>query len=103
MYLTVLYLLKCFVFEWEAVFAPVVVDSRVTLFKQPSEAFSATFVFRYGGISVGGQLPVLDVDPKDIQKVLTQLGHMLNVTGVTPVRTLLQPSHLSTCTDPHCY
>nr|XP_023696048.1 retinal-specific ATP-binding cassette transporter isoform X3 [Paramormyrops kingsleyae] len=36
---------------------------------------------RYGGISVGGQLPVLDVGPKDIQKVLTQLGHMLNVTG----------------------
>ncbi|XP_036410765.1 retinal-specific phospholipid-transporting ATPase ABCA4-like [Megalops cyprinoides] len=36
---------------------------------------------RYGGISVGGQLPVLDVDPKTIQDVLTQLGRMLNVTG----------------------
>ncbi|KAG7457171.1 hypothetical protein MATL_G00243640 [Megalops atlanticus] len=36
---------------------------------------------RYGGISVGGQLPILDVDPKTIQDVLTQLGRMLNVTG----------------------
>ncbi|XP_030623464.1 retinal-specific phospholipid-transporting ATPase ABCA4a [Chanos chanos] len=36
---------------------------------------------RYGGISVGGQLPVLDVDPKTIQNALSQLGRVLNVTG----------------------
>ncbi|KAJ8409561.1 hypothetical protein AAFF_G00229620 [Aldrovandia affinis] len=36
---------------------------------------------RYGGISVGGQLPILDVDPRNIQDVLYQLGRMLNVTG----------------------
>uniref|UniRef100_A0A8C7KJX0 P-type phospholipid transporter n=1 Tax=Oncorhynchus kisutch TaxID=8019 RepID=A0A8C7KJX0_ONCKI len=37
---------------------------------------------RYGGISVGGQLPVLDVDPKTIQDAASQLGRLLNVTGV---------------------
>ncbi|XP_036935188.1 retinal-specific phospholipid-transporting ATPase ABCA4a isoform X3 [Acanthopagrus latus] len=36
---------------------------------------------RYGGISVGGQLPVLDVQPKTIQDVAAQLGRLLNVTG----------------------
>uniref|UniRef100_A0A3P8X8L1 P-type phospholipid transporter n=1 Tax=Esox lucius TaxID=8010 RepID=A0A3P8X8L1_ESOLU len=36
---------------------------------------------RYGGISVGGQLPVLDVDPKTIQDVASQLGRLLNITG----------------------
>ncbi|XP_067108458.1 retinal-specific phospholipid-transporting ATPase ABCA4 isoform X1 [Osmerus mordax] len=36
---------------------------------------------RYGGLSVGGQLPILDVDPKEIQSVLSQLGQMLNITG----------------------
>uniref|UniRef100_A0A4W5LU81 ATP binding cassette subfamily A member 4 n=1 Tax=Hucho hucho TaxID=62062 RepID=A0A4W5LU81_9TELE len=36
---------------------------------------------RYGGISVGGQLPVLDVDPKTIQDAASQLGRLLNVTG----------------------
>ncbi|KAI2648890.1 Retinal-specific phospholipid-transporting ATPase ABCA4 [Labeo rohita] len=36
---------------------------------------------RYGGISVGGQLPVLDVDPKTIQNVAGQLGRLFNVTG----------------------
>ncbi|XP_035276766.1 retinal-specific phospholipid-transporting ATPase ABCA4-like isoform X2 [Anguilla anguilla] len=36
---------------------------------------------RYGGISVGGQLPILDVDPRTIQDVLYQLGRMLNITG----------------------
>lgn len=39
-------------------------------------------LFRYGGISVGGQLPVLDLQPKTIQDVATQLGRLLNVTGV---------------------
>ncbi|XP_069554079.1 retinal-specific phospholipid-transporting ATPase ABCA4a isoform X2 [Brachyistius frenatus] len=36
---------------------------------------------RYGGISVGGQLPVLELDPKTIQDVAAQLGRLLNVTG----------------------
>ncbi|XP_031720821.1 retinal-specific phospholipid-transporting ATPase ABCA4-like isoform X2 [Anarrhichthys ocellatus] len=36
---------------------------------------------RYGGLSVGGQLPILDVDPKDIQNVFNQLGRMLNITA----------------------
>ncbi|TSK13580.1 Retinal-specific ATP-binding cassette transporter [Bagarius yarrelli] len=38
---------------------------------------------RYGGLSVGGQLPVLDVDPVNIQNVLHQLGNMMNITGGT--------------------
>jgi len=38
--------------------------------------------FRYGGISVGGRLPVLDVDPKSIQNAVGQIGRLLNVTGV---------------------
>uniref|UniRef100_A0A672SD68 Retinal-specific ATP-binding cassette transporter-like n=1 Tax=Sinocyclocheilus grahami TaxID=75366 RepID=A0A672SD68_SINGR len=33
---------------------------------------------RYGGISVGGRLPVLDVDPKTIQNAAAQLGRLLN-------------------------
>lgn len=37
---------------------------------------------RYGGISVGGELPVLAVEPKAIQGVAAQLGRLLNVTGV---------------------
>uniref|UniRef100_A0A672SH32 P-type phospholipid transporter n=1 Tax=Sinocyclocheilus grahami TaxID=75366 RepID=A0A672SH32_SINGR len=37
---------------------------------------------RYGGLSVGGQLPILDVDPEEIQAVLSQLGQMMNITGV---------------------
>ncbi|XP_052398366.1 retinal-specific phospholipid-transporting ATPase ABCA4-like [Carassius gibelio] len=36
---------------------------------------------RYGGISVGGRLPVLDVDPKTVQDAAAQLGRLLNVTG----------------------
>ncbi|KAK7881153.1 hypothetical protein WMY93_029562 [Mugilogobius chulae] len=36
---------------------------------------------RYGGISVGGQLPILDVDSKTIQDLASQLGRLLNVTG----------------------
>lgn len=38
---------------------------------------------RYGGISVGAQLPVLGVEPKTIQDVAGQLGRLLNVTGVS--------------------
>ncbi|XP_058488295.1 retinal-specific phospholipid-transporting ATPase ABCA4a isoform X2 [Solea solea] len=36
---------------------------------------------RYGGISVGGELPVLALQPKTIQDVAAQLGRLLNVTG----------------------
>uniref|UniRef100_A0A8C4ITX9 ATP-binding cassette, sub-family A (ABC1), member 4b n=1 Tax=Dicentrarchus labrax TaxID=13489 RepID=A0A8C4ITX9_DICLA len=36
---------------------------------------------RYGGLSVGGQLPILDIDPKNIQNVFHQLGRMLNITA----------------------
>lgn len=39
-------------------------------------------VVRYGGLSVGGQLPVLDVDPVNMQNVLHQLGNMMNISGV---------------------
>uniref|UniRef100_A0A8C9STH1 P-type phospholipid transporter n=1 Tax=Scleropages formosus TaxID=113540 RepID=A0A8C9STH1_SCLFO len=43
---------------------------------------SLFFVFlRYGGISVGGHLPVLVLDPKAVQDILIQMGRMLNVTG----------------------
>ncbi|CAJ1081870.1 retinal-specific phospholipid-transporting ATPase ABCA4a [Xyrichtys novacula] len=38
---------------------------------------------RYGGISVGGQLPVLNLQPKTIQDVAAQLGRLLNITGGT--------------------
>ncbi|KAG7526745.1 retinal-specific ATP-binding cassette transporter-like isoform X1 [Solea senegalensis] len=36
---------------------------------------------RYGGLSVGGQLPVLTLNPRDVHNVLHQLGQMLNITG----------------------
>ncbi|XP_076838313.1 retinal-specific phospholipid-transporting ATPase ABCA4 [Brachyhypopomus gauderio] len=36
---------------------------------------------RYGGLTVGGQLPILNVDPKEIQNVLSQLGQMMNISG----------------------
>lgn len=39
-------------------------------------------VLRYGGLSVGGQLPVVHVDPVTIQNFLYQLGNMMNITGV---------------------
>uniref|UniRef100_A0A4W3I231 ATP-binding cassette, sub-family A (ABC1), member 4a n=1 Tax=Callorhinchus milii TaxID=7868 RepID=A0A4W3I231_CALMI len=37
---------------------------------------------RYGGISVGGKLPVLEVDTEQIDAIFTQMGRMLNITGV---------------------
>lgn len=52
----------------------------VLTFKHICIAFSA--VFRYGGISVGGQLPVLTLQPQTIQDVAAQMGQLLNVTGV---------------------
>ncbi|XP_072366635.1 retinal-specific phospholipid-transporting ATPase ABCA4 isoform X1 [Scyliorhinus torazame] len=36
---------------------------------------------RYGGISIGGKLPVLHIDHKQINIFFTQLGRMFNVTG----------------------
>uniref|UniRef100_A0A671S349 P-type phospholipid transporter n=1 Tax=Sinocyclocheilus anshuiensis TaxID=1608454 RepID=A0A671S349_9TELE len=36
---------------------------------------------RYGGLSVGAQLPILDVDPEEIRAVFSQLGRMMNITG----------------------
>ncbi|XP_075994204.1 retinal-specific phospholipid-transporting ATPase ABCA4a [Genypterus blacodes] len=36
---------------------------------------------RYGGISVGGLLPVLELEPMTIRDVAAQLGRLLNVTG----------------------
>uniref|UniRef100_A0A8C4SW48 P-type phospholipid transporter n=1 Tax=Erpetoichthys calabaricus TaxID=27687 RepID=A0A8C4SW48_ERPCA len=37
---------------------------------------------RYGGISFGGQLPVLDVNTQTAAETFSQIGWMLNVTGV---------------------
>ncbi|XP_034561698.1 retinal-specific phospholipid-transporting ATPase ABCA4a [Notolabrus celidotus] len=36
---------------------------------------------RYGGISVGGQLPILNLQPKTIRDLAAQLGRLLNITG----------------------
>ncbi|GLD55049.1 retinal-specific ATP-binding cassette transporter-like protein [Lates japonicus] len=36
---------------------------------------------RYGGISVGGELPLLELQSKTIQDLAAQLGRLLNVTG----------------------
>ncbi|XP_077380165.1 retinal-specific phospholipid-transporting ATPase ABCA4 isoform X2 [Festucalex cinctus] len=36
---------------------------------------------RYGGLSVGGQLPILDVEPRDMENFFRQLGRMLNITA----------------------
>ncbi|CAL8399525.1 unnamed protein product, partial [Arctogadus glacialis] len=45
---------------------------------------------RYGGISVGGQLPVLEVEPMTIQDVAAQVGLLLNVTGGESCRQTLK-------------
>ncbi|XP_029955495.1 retinal-specific phospholipid-transporting ATPase ABCA4-like [Salarias fasciatus] len=36
---------------------------------------------RYGGISVGGQLPVLELQPRTVQDLAVQMARLLNVTG----------------------
>uniref|UniRef100_A0A8C2DLY5 ATP-binding cassette, sub-family A (ABC1), member 4b n=1 Tax=Cyprinus carpio TaxID=7962 RepID=A0A8C2DLY5_CYPCA len=36
---------------------------------------------RYGGLSVGGHLPILDVDPEEIRALFSQLGRMMNISG----------------------
>ncbi|XP_029698855.1 retinal-specific ATP-binding cassette transporter-like [Takifugu rubripes] len=45
---------------------------------------------RYGGISVGGQLPVLELQPQTIKDVATQMGRLLNVTGGKHSRKTLE-------------
>lgn len=45
---------------------------------------------RYGGLSVGGQLPILEVNPRDIQSVFRQLGRILNITGVLALVLILR-------------
>ncbi|XP_031431127.1 retinal-specific phospholipid-transporting ATPase ABCA4 [Clupea harengus] len=45
---------------------------------------------RYGGISVGGQLPILNVNPRNIQDIFSQLGGMMNVTGGTYTKLALR-------------
>ncbi|KAK7944423.1 hypothetical protein WMY93_000151 [Mugilogobius chulae] len=45
---------------------------------------------RYGGLSVGGHLPILDVKPIDIQEAFSQLGRMLNITAERHSRQALR-------------
>ncbi|XP_019712472.1 retinal-specific ATP-binding cassette transporter-like isoform X2 [Hippocampus comes] len=45
---------------------------------------------RYGGLSVGGQLPILDVEPRQIGNVFSQLGRMLNITAGQRSRVALR-------------
>lgn len=40
-------------------------------------------MFRYGGISIGGKLPVLGVTGGQIVSVMRDLGQMMNITGVS--------------------
>lgn len=50
---------------------------------------------RYGGLSVGGQLPILEVDPEDIQSVFRQLGRILNITGVLPLVLIMRIEYIA--------
>ncbi|XP_063284424.1 retinal-specific phospholipid-transporting ATPase ABCA4 isoform X2 [Pelobates fuscus] len=45
---------------------------------------------RYGGISVGGKLPVLEVDGAMITEFFKELGHMTNVTGGITTKSVSQ-------------
>uniref|UniRef100_A0A8C4IBY4 P-type phospholipid transporter n=1 Tax=Dicentrarchus labrax TaxID=13489 RepID=A0A8C4IBY4_DICLA len=58
------------------------VKTYPTLIRTSKVSKVYSVVFRYGGISVGGQLPVLVLQPRTIQDVAAQLGRLLNVTGV---------------------
>lgn len=40
---------------------------------------------RYGGISIGGRLPVLHVSGDQVVDFLSDLGRMMNVTGVSKI------------------
>uniref|UniRef100_A0A8C4NXX6 P-type phospholipid transporter n=1 Tax=Dicentrarchus labrax TaxID=13489 RepID=A0A8C4NXX6_DICLA len=57
------------------------VKTYPTLIRTSKVSKVYSVVFRYGGISVGGQLPVLVLQPRTIQDVAAQLGRLLNVTG----------------------
>ncbi|XP_035270491.1 retinal-specific phospholipid-transporting ATPase ABCA4-like [Anguilla anguilla] len=57
------------------------VKSYPTLIKSSLKSKYWVNELRYGGISVGGQLPVLDVDPRTIRSVLTDMGRLFNITG----------------------
>lgn len=47
------------------------------------------FLFiRYGGISIGGKLPILHVSGDEVVNFLSNLGRMMNVTGVRFVWSL---------------
>lgn len=37
---------------------------------------------RYGGISIGGKLPVLPINGEALAEFLSHLGQMMNVSGV---------------------
>uniref|UniRef100_A0A8K9XBH7 P-type phospholipid transporter n=1 Tax=Oncorhynchus mykiss TaxID=8022 RepID=A0A8K9XBH7_ONCMY len=58
------------------------VKTYPSLIRQSVVCMTVSLVLRYGGLSVGGQLPILEVSPKQIQDTLSQLMKMLNVTGV---------------------
>ncbi|XP_075038451.1 retinal-specific phospholipid-transporting ATPase ABCA4 isoform X2 [Mixophyes fleayi] len=45
---------------------------------------------RYGGISVGARLPILDVQGGDIAEFFSHLGHMTNVSGGTVTKSVSQ-------------
>ncbi|XP_053326101.1 retinal-specific phospholipid-transporting ATPase ABCA4 [Spea bombifrons] len=45
---------------------------------------------RYGGISVGGKLPVLEVEGQSITNFFTHLGQMINVTGGITTKAVSQ-------------
>ncbi|KAM4642187.1 retinal-specific phospholipid-transporting ATPase ABCA4 [Discoglossus pictus] len=45
---------------------------------------------RYGGISVGGKLPVLNVDTRNIAEFFGHLGQMTNVSGGPVTKTISQ-------------
>ncbi|CAH2311465.1 retinal-specific ATP-binding cassette transporter [Pelobates cultripes] len=45
---------------------------------------------RYGGISVGGKLPVIEVDGAMITEFFKELGHMTNVTGGITTKSVSQ-------------
>lgn len=49
------------------------------------DAECLSFPLRYGGLSFGGQLPILEVEPTDIRRVFRQLGRMFNITGVNSI------------------
>ncbi|MEQ2165275.1 hypothetical protein GOODEAATRI_015198, partial [Goodea atripinnis] len=57
----------------------------------------------YGGISVGGQLPVLGVQPKTLQELATQLGQLLNLTGVNYSISAAMVVNIFLFFDKRCY